>query len=489
MTAAKQSGRRRPRLEPLTVDHFRGWALEQRLDNGDAWRVEEFFLWFVADYFDGLAENWLLVPEANTKTTSLGGLGVYLLEFRREAMIPWAASARDQAEIGYRQAAGFIRRSPRLSSLMRCYDGYRRIVNEETGGRIQVFAADAGTGDGVIFTDAFLDELHRHRSLDLYRTWTGKTDKRSGQVATISTAGEPGSEFEETRTAIRDAVPAVDRRPGFTRYRGDGICLHEWAVPEGGDVEDMRVVKQANPFSGITVESLAEKRGRPTMTEPHWRRFVCNLATRSEASAVGDAEWQEARVNDRIPAGEPVWLGVDVAWKWDTTALVPLWWRDHEFRLFGDAVILEPPRDGTSLDPHRVEEALLAVHDRNPVHTVVMDTTKAEQLAEWMRETLGCEVVDRAQTNSFAVMDYERFMEALRNGWLHHTGDPGLARHVLNAVARQLPRGDIRFDRPARSRNASGQDRRVIDALTAAAMVHTSAAGPPQDPEPMVAVI
>ena len=55
--------------------------------------------------------------------------------------------------------------------------------------------------------------------------------------------------------------------------------------------------------------------------------------------------------------------------------------------------------------------------------------------------------------------------------WLRHRGDPALSEHVLNAIARVLPYGDARFDRPAQNRRSSEQDGRVIDALTAAAMV------------------
>jgi hypothetical protein len=51
-----------------------------------------------------------------------------------------------------------------------------------------------------------------------------------------------------------------------------------------------------------------------------------------------------------------------------------------------------------------------------------------------------------------------------------------LTRHALNAIARILPYGDARFERPAQSRAAREQDRRVIDALTAASMVHSAAA-------------
>jgi len=211
------------------------------------------------------------------------------------------------------------------------------------------------------------------------------------------------------------------------------------------------------------------------MTDAHWRRFVCGIPTRGEMAAVTEQEWAAARVDELIPEGEPIWLGLDVAWKWDTTAAVPFWMRDREYRLFGPALVLVPPRDGSSLDPDVVKRGLLAIHKRNPVHTVVMDMTRAEELAHWIQNTLGATVIDRSQSNTAAVEDYERFMEGLRNGWLHHVGDQGLTRHVFNAVAKELPLGDTRFDRRSSARQGGNQDARVIDALSAASMVHTEA--------------
>jgi phage terminase large subunit-like protein len=405
----------------------------------------------------------------------LAGLALYHCEFRDSAAVPVAASSREQAEIMYRQAEGFVLRSPRLRKLFKPQEGYRRIKCLANGSRIQVFAADDRTGDGIIPTLCIIDELHRHRDLRLYRTWRGKIRKRHGQIVTISTAGEPFGEFEQTRERIRQAGD-LERGECFLRSASENLILHEWAVPEKGDVEDMALVKMANPFSGVTVEGLSEAFASPTMTLAHWRRFVCNLPTRGEYAAIQEAEWHSAATLELIPPGEPIWVGLDVAWKWDTTAIVPLWWRDSDYRLLGPARILVPPRNGQSLDPNLVERSLIELHERNPLHTVVMDTSRAEQLGEWISQQFGAVVVDRSQTNEKAVADYDRFMEALREGWLHHSNDATLTQHVLNAVARVLPSGDARFDRPIQSRrDVQAQDVRVIDGLTAASMAHSVA--------------
>lgn len=483
------------RSEPFTLDHFRAWAEELELDNGERWILEPFQAKFVADVFARHKVCWLVVPEGNGKTTLISGIALYHCEFLDNAYVPVAASSRDQAEWIYRQAAGFVSRNeledPTRSTktqtnvphLFRCLEGYRRIRHDANHSRIQIFAADDRGGDGIIPTLAILDELHRHRDLALYRTWLGKLRKRDAQLLVISTAGEVGGEFEEERRRMRHTAEHTDYEGRtFARATAPGSVLHEWALPEDGDIEDLDLVKEANPFAGVTVDYLREKRDLPGMTAQHWSRFTCNLASRTEAAAIQEREWAQAATSVQIPIGEPVWAGLDVAWKWDTTALVPLWWRDDEFRLLGPAKILEPPRDGSSLDPNLVERAIYELHERNPLHTVVMDTSRAEQLATWISNEIGARVIDRQQTNTFAVSDYERFMEALRMGWLKHSGDMGLTQHALNAIARVLPQGDARFDRPHASRFGV-QTTRVIDALIASAMVHSAVSDLVETPE------
>lgn len=466
------------------MPHMREWALRNVvLDNGEPWEFEPFQADFLRDFFKGFEESWLIVPEGNGKTTLVAGLGLYHCEHVSQAYVPVAASSREQAEWCYLQAEGMVERSAYLRERFKCHAGYRRIRFYYDGSRIQIHAADDRTGDGVIPTLPILDELHRHRNLKLYSTWRGKLIKRGGQLVAISTAGEPGGEFEELRERIKRETRPTRRRRCFTRYASEQFVMHEWAVPEGEDVTDFRLVKQANPLKANTVSALKRKYESPTMTDAHWRRFVCNLPTRGDRAAVQEREWDAAAAKEAIPEGEPVWLGLDVAWKWDTTALVSLWMPRDEYRQFGEAEILVPPRDGTALDPALIEQAVLRIHARNPIHTVVMDTTRAEQLARWIEEKTGAEMSERPQSTSYAVQEYEMFMEGLRERWLWHSGDEGLRRHVMNAVTKLLPNGDAKFERSSSSRERVDQDRLVIDALKAASMVHATAVrlGGPSD--------
>jgi phage terminase large subunit-like protein len=443
------------------------------LDDGGLFRLEPFQRRFVQDVFSGMREAWLIVPEANGKTTLIAALALYHARFREQAYVPIAASAQDQALIMFRQAEGFVRRTDSIFNEFELRPGIREIRCTATGGLIKAKAADERTTDGIIPTLAICDELHRHKGLGLYNTWRGKLGKRLGaQIVVISTAGEPGTEFEEIREQIRQHADKWGK--AFVRVRRPDLILHEYAVPEAGNVEDMRLVKAANPFSRITPATLREKFESPTMTMPHWRRFTCNLPTRSAFSAVTEREWAEIGGGE-IPAGEEVWAGFDAGWRWDTTAIVPLWAPGEGARVLGPASVLTPPRNGDRLDLSAVLVALEAVHLRNPIHTLVADPTDARDVVDWARSEFGCAVVERSQGLTYQVADYEAFMQALRGGRLRHSDDPELTRHVLNAIVRMLPRGDAVFERPAQARKAEGQERRVIDALRAAAMVNAVA--------------
>jgi hypothetical protein len=202
-------------------------------------------------------------------------------------------------------------------------------------------------------------------------------------------------------------------------------------------------------------------------------------------AAITDDEWAGAREGAprAIPEGERIDAGLDLGWKHDTTAIVPLWGSPDGFRLLGEAEVIVPPRDGTSLHPDVVKRALVVLNERNPLDALVMDTTDGEDIAAWAADELGVTVVDRPQSNDLAVADYKHFMRGLRTGELRHVPHcPKLTRHAMNAVARRLPRGDLRFDRPAPSRNQAKQDRRVVDALTAAGMVVTHSERPAEEP-------
>lgn len=470
---ASRSARRRPkRLEPFTVEHFRRYAQLLVYDDEEQRDPEDWQLAIAEDIFAGYREVWSITPEGNGKSTFIAMLALYGADYSRDPWIPVGAAAVQQARIVYQQAEGFINRTEGMSERFKAFGGYKLIRSLRNDGvGIQVYAHDPKTGDGVIpYPFAILDELHRHPDLRLYSLWKGKLRKRGAQVLATSTAGEPNSPFENQREEIRNKATERHRDGAYLRAEGGGLALHEYMVQSDEDCSDMEAVKAANPLKAITVESLRDEYESPTKDEGDWKRLKCNRPARSTHAAISDKEWDEAYFAGEIPEGEDVTVGIDVAWKIDTTAIVPLW-AGPKFRLLGDPHILTPPRDGTSLHPDEIKSAIFDLTERYRVTGIAMDTSKAEDIAAWLEDELDLTAAEWGTSNKFAVEDYNSVMDGLRNGTLKHTGSPGLRTHAMNAIARRLPGGDHRFDRPVQSRrNLLEQDRRVIDALTAAGM-------------------
>lgn len=92
-----------------------------------------------------------------------------------EAEVIIVAASRDQADILRREAEKLVKRSGKqcgtfswdiAGDVYAVKTGYREIRFGEN--RMRVLAADAATGDGTLPTLALVDELHRHRSMELY---------------------------------------------------------------------------------------------------------------------------------------------------------------------------------------------------------------------------------------------------------------------------------------------------------------------------------
>jgi hypothetical protein len=460
-------------LRPFTVDHFRRYGALLVFDDGECRGFEGWELELVEDLFAGYRRNLWIIPEGNGKSTLTSGVALYGADYSISPWIPIGAAGAKQARIIHDQAGGFVQRTPGMSDRFRVYGGYLRIESKRNGGiGLEVFAHDPKTGDGVIpYPFALLDELHRHPDMRLWELWAGKLRKRDAQIIGISTAGEPETPFENMRDQIR--LRAVDRKRtgAHLRAASDGEILHEWMVAKDEDCSDMNAVKAANPLSTITVETLGQDYALVSNLGD-WKRLKCNRPTRAVETAISDKEFDDFEVDDEIPANGEADVALDVAWKWDTTGMCALW-RGPNYRLLDRHRILTPPRDGSSMHPDQLKAALFEIVEGIQVRSVVMDMHRAEDIAAWIEEEMGITVIDHVHgKTSTHVRDYEAFMDGMRNGTLKTSRHQGFRAHALNAIARRLPGGDYRFDRPNASRgSARAQDRRVIDCLTAAAML------------------
>jgi phage terminase large subunit-like protein len=479
-------------LSENQLDDFSGFCSTLTMENGAPFVLEPFERMILEDYFSGIRESLVLLPKKNGKSTLLAALALHHLIVTDNAMCPIAAASREQAMWIFDQARGFVQRNPSLQRLVRVMRGYREIRRrhpdcldnpKEMFGLVKVLAADEDTADGVIPTLALVDELHRHKKPELYAVFRDGLGPRDGRMITISTAGDDEeSPLGQMRSAAY-ALPGMVREGAYRYVKTDDFVLHEWALDDDQDREDMNVVKTANPASWQTPEELNRRFSSPSMKSWQWARFACGVWMFGEQGAISESEWRACENADlRIPEGAgDVKVGIDLGWRWDTTAIVATWKNDAGVIIVGPTSILVPPRDGSSMPYQRIWSVLEALADRYDHPMFVIDPEAGgEQIAQQAESELDVDVMEHSQKPMVMALAAQRLSEVIGKGLLAHPGDPVLSRHVLAAAPKSVGEG-WRLVKPRRSGA-------VIDGAIALAMaVSVTLAIGEVAPEPFLA--
>jgi phage terminase large subunit-like protein len=428
------------------LDEFAEFCAELTLDTGGPMLLEPFQRAVLADYFEGVTETLILLPKKQGKTTLLAALALYHLLVSDEAECVVAATSRDQATILYDQALGLIRRSPTLQPHVSVKRGYREIRGAHDVGRVRVLAADVDTADGVLPTLGLVDELGRAKSAELYGVFRDGLGPRGGRMVTISTAGERESgPFGQLRQAARQ-LPGLVRegKHSYVRAADGSFALHEWALEPEDDVDDLAVVKEANPASWQTLELLARRHDSPSMLPWQWARFACGIWTSGEAWWIDAERWQRAASAERLQPGEQITIGFDGSRGGvgaDATALIACRLSDGLLQPLG---IWEAPSPELEWEvPEGEVDATLAraLEEFQVVRGYFDPPLWQTQIDQWAREYGDPAVMRFSTARSRMMSATERFRTDLISGQLKHVGDPTLTRHVLNAQMREVRGG------------------------------------------------
>lgn len=508
-SSSSSSPPRPRRLRPHSLDHFDAFCRRFIvLDNGLPLILEAFQRELLKDFFafgvlraelvdfSGTQEILVLLPKKNGKTTLLAALAIYHLIYTPDAACYIAASARDQAKIMYDQACGFVeRKDPRTGLLLPqaqelqkrlvLKKGTREIRSRRDNGVIWVLSGDKDTADGVIPTLALVDELHRHKDGGaLYGVLADGLGPRNGQIFTISTAGESMRSALGRIRRKADKLPHIERRDGVYTYACSSstgnlppaFVMHEYALNAKDDRRNLEIVKRANPLSTNTLEKLRTRRDSPTMTPSRWARFACGLWVQGDDAAVSGVDWIEC-AKQGLKLGKK-WLGVDLGWRWDTTAIVPFEVIDAQRGRFGVPTILVPPRNGGTLPVDDVVNAVVEFGGPDEIAGIVFDRNAEGEFLAAALEALGYLVVEHSQDPAPMADACMGLTDAIGKHLVEQPGDEEFTAHMLAAKARTTAGEKWRFVAPEQNRGQrkkgtqDGDDIEVIDAAIAAAMVH-----------------
>lgn len=386
--------------------------------------------------------------------------------------IPIAAASFEQADLLFGTARVMASEGP-LKPFLDAYD--TEIQLKAGPGRAFRVAAAAGTNDGGRPTLFAADELHE---------WTGGkarvflvitnsiAKRRDGLVLMISTAGSQDSELLR---GMYDRGRAVE-----AGMISDPSFLMDWREadadldPADGPEVRAEMARQANPhIDQFGTLEFVERRWAE-IPEHEWRRYFANQWwTPPLDSWLPAGAWDACSGPVTIDPALPCWVGVDMALKHDSIAVVEV--QPQGTRLATRAKIWYP--DGNTIDVATVENYLRDLHRTRNLIEVAYDPAYFERSAQVLADD-GLPMLEFPQSAARMVPACQSAYEVICTGRLLHDGDPVFAEQVNAAVPRDTESG---------WRLSKGKSKRKIDASIAMVIaVSRALVGVKPPPQPAV---
>lgn len=433
------------------------------------------------------------LPRKNGKSELAAGIGLYLLCADGEAGAEVYALATDrlQARIVFGEAQRMVQSSPDLAAQLKVYRDV--IADPETLSVFRVLSADVPTKHGFNPHGVILDELHAHKSRDLWDVMTtAQGTRREPLRLAITTAGyDRESLCYELHSYARDVRSGVITDPSFLSVHYGARDHQDWrdravwaeANPALGDflrpefLEDEFRQAEASParqntFRRLYLNQWVEQRTRwlelerwdaqaacPAPAEPDGRWAVGGLDLASVADLTA---WVLVSPCPADPEAADLWCQCFVPESQLEQTRNPRHWA--RYREWADAGILTVT-PGAAVDYGAVRVRVVADAMRCDIRSVNLDRLfQGQQLMAELAEE-GIPVVAFGQgflSMGPAVKGFER--RFLAGKW-HHGGHPILRHAIAHAVAKSDPAGLQKIDRDA-SVKTGGR----VDALVALVM-------------------
>ena len=441
------------------------------------------------------------VARKNGKTTKLAGIGLYGLTKDEEGgpEIYAAATKREQSKILFDEAKRMVKQSAPLRR--RLDDKVHSIVNPRNFGKFDPLSADGSTMDGLNPHIALVDELHAHKTPEIWDVLKSAFGSRSQPILwAITTAGfnKNGICYEVRDYAIKVLTGVIDDDAYFSII---------FTLDDEDDWQDESNWIKANPNIGVSVdldylrEQARQAKVMPTAKINFLTKHLNKWLTGATAWCNVEA-WKACGYVyrlDEIIDPLAVYLGLDLSSVSDITsiggiAVMP----NGTWKVFGKHYLPEQAvhnsirktsvpfmrwhedgwltlTPGNVVDYEWIKQDLLDFMERWPVKEIAFDKWNSSQLVNDMLE-LNAPMVEFGMGYASMSAPTKELERRYLSNEIDHPNDPVLTWAMSNVVADQDPAGNIK---PAKNKCQE-----KIDPATALIMAVGRAMLNEQEPEP-----
>jgi phage terminase large subunit-like protein len=401
------------------------------------------------------------VARKNAKSTVSSGIGLYMTGADGEggAEVYSAATTRDQARIVFDDAKNMIKKAPR--TLGRLFGHVKLNIHQErSASKFEPLSSDANNLDGLNIHCGIVDELHAHRTRDVWDVLETATGARlQSLLFAITTAGtnKEGICFEQRDYAIKVLRGVVDDDTYFAVI---------YTLDEEDDPFDEANWPKANPGLGICkrwddMRRLAKKAREQVAARPNFFTKHLNIWVTAESAWMDMDRWakREGIADSEERKKWPLWVGVDLANKIDICAAVKVWldptgkthtesrfWLPEGrietapnhiaelYRKWSDAGFLELT-DGDVIDHGFIKAEIVEWVKGESLKEIAFDPWSATQFSLALAEE-GLPLVEVAQTVKNLSESMKSVQAEVYGSKIHHDGNPVMAWMMSNITVK-----------------------------------------------------
>jgi phage terminase large subunit-like protein len=443
------------------MPHVKGeWARKRETMRLEPWQcfiVTTLFGWLRdGDGLRRFRESYTEIPRKNGKSSLVAPLGLYMFAADGEqgAEVYSGATTEKQAWEVYGPAQAMAKSA---EGFVDFYGVDVRAKNMNIPGKLAKFEPLIGDpGDGASPHCAIVDEYHEHDSPRLYDTMiTGMGARSQPLMVAITTAGfNLGGPCYDMRLRVQKVLEGVQR--------DEEIFGLIYTIDDGDDWKSDEALRKANPNYDVSVRgdflrSQLQKALQNPSKQNAFKTKHLNVWCNAKSAWMNMTSWERQR-DASLPmtafAGEPCWVGIDLASKLDLNAVAYLFRRGETYHLFADFFLPEGALEsahnadiyrgwaeaghltitpGAMVDYDAIEERILERAKHFQFTECPYDPFQAAQLVTHLSDA-GLTMVEYGSTvrnMSEPMKQLEALVEA---GKLFHDGNPVLTWCMSNVV-------------------------------------------------------
>ncbi|SOE08498.1 phage terminase large subunit-like protein [Hoeflea halophila] len=441
---------------------------------------------------------FLMLPRGNRKTSIAAAWALLHTigpEARPAGQAIFAASDREQAGIGFKEAANIVREDHRLVAATRIYDAHnsaKKIISRSNKAELLAVSSDGAAQHGKTPSFVLVDEIHAWKGRDLWEALKSGMAKVPDTLMIIATTAGRGQEnigFELFDYAHKVATGEI-ADPSFLPIIFQAESGDDWRSEEIWHKINPGLAHGFPDLGGLrTIANEAEHRPAERFA---FQQFHLNIWQAASRDPLFDMQVWDAGQDANFDLADlealPCWIGVDLSRSGDLTAIVAAWRHDDGrislhpwFFLPGDGIeekarLEQVPYtrwrddgllnviDGPVIEPDAIADKIIDICGTYDVREVVFDPSLAGPVMGKLMDH-GVNVLQVRQTpvNMHGpICDLERVVNGKR---VRHGAHPILRQHFDSVVVKRATNAGALTTMHKGTRHSNHIDGAVASAL------------------------